>query len=46
MDLTWIIPSSSSVFMAVQVMEFQVWGSKLERFLPRNQHKPKETIEF
>ena len=32
--------------MAIQVMEFQVWGYKIERFLPKNQHAQRKLLNF
>ena len=32
--------------MAIQVKEFQVRDTKLERFLPRNQHNQRKLLNF
>ena len=32
--------------MAVQVVEFSNGGTKLERFLPKNQHNEREFLNF
>ena len=34
------------VVMVIRVVEFSRGGKKLEIFLPKNQHTPKEIIEF
>ena len=32
--------------VAIQVMEFQVWGTKLERILLKNQHTQRKLLNF
>ena len=34
------------LIMAIQVVEFQTGGTKLERFLPKNQHTQRKLLNF
>ena len=43
---TSVAPVVPVVTMAIRVVEFSNWGTKLERFLPKNHHTERKLLNF
>ena len=44
--LNWFMGQSNMRRMAIWVVEFSNGGTKLERFLPKNQHTQRKLLNF